>query len=93
VGGATSNREWIDIIDWTTILGVISVLPCAYFWGCGLAIELWSVRPPGDPALLLLAIWGSVPLSAVVGAYGSRYWWLVTALAIGTFLFVVLRLH
>jgi hypothetical protein len=89
----TGRREWIDIVDWTTILGVVSVLPCVYFWGCGLAMEVSSIRCPGDPAMLLLAILVSIPLSITVGAYGSRYWWLVTVIAIGTILFVGLRLH
>jgi hypothetical protein len=89
----TGHREWIDIIDWTTILGIISAVPCAYFWGSGLAIVIWKVNPPGDPFLLLLAILGSIPLSAVVGTYGSRYWWVITGIAIGTILLVGFRLH
>jgi hypothetical protein len=87
------HREWIDIIDWTTILGIISTVPCAYFWGSGLAIELWKAHPPGSPGVLLLAILGSIPLSATVGAYGSRWWWVATGVAIGTLLVVGFRLH
>jgi hypothetical protein len=93
MSATTGRREWIDIIDRTTILGIVSVLPCAYLWGSGLAIELWKVNPPGDPGLMLLAILGSIPLSAIVGAYGSRWWWVATAVAIGTLLFVGFRLH
>jgi hypothetical protein len=90
---ASGRREWIDVVDWTTILGIVSALPCVYFWAGGLAIELWKVNPPGDPLLLLLAILGSIPVSAVVGAYGSRWWWVATAVAIGTLLLVGFRLH
>lgn len=93
MGQMAGRREWIEIVDWTTILGTLSGLPAAYFWGCGLAMQMFRVRCPGDTFVVLIAILGSIPLSAVVGSYGSRYWWIVTAAATGTFIFFVLRLR
>jgi hypothetical protein len=87
------RRELVDIIDWTTIIGGLSVLPCAYFWGCGAALELFHVWCKGNTALVVLGVLLAVPLSGVAGTYGSRAWYVVTAASVGTLLFFVLRLH
>lgn len=87
------QREWIDVIDWTALLGVLSTLPCAYFWGCGLAHELFGTWCTGSTIFVLAGMFVSVPMSASAGAYGSRLWWSVTAIAVGTLLFFFLRLH
>ena len=86
------QREWIDIVDWTVILGTLSALPCAYFWFCMLA-HGHGVRCPGPTVVVLLFVFLAIPSSAVAGAYGYRIWWFVTVVAVGTLLFVVLRLH
>jgi hypothetical protein len=90
---ATDRRDWVDIFDWTTIFGLLSVFPNVYFWGCGLAHELFRISCPGSTVAVLLGILISIPLSATAGAYGSRLWWMVTAIASGTLFFFVLRLH
>jgi hypothetical protein len=89
----TDRREWFDIVDWTTVFGVLSALPCAYVWGCGLAHELFGIWCSASTIFALAGLFLSVPLSATAGAYGSRLWWSVTAIAIGTLLFFFLRLH
>jgi hypothetical protein len=87
------RRELLDIIDWTTVLGSLSVLPCAYFWGCGAVFELFHVWCKGNTALVLLGVLLAVPLSAVAGTYGSRAWYVGTVVSVGTLLFFILRLH
>jgi hypothetical protein len=89
------QREWIDVIDPPMICGVLSVLPLAYLGSCVLsAHELfgaWWCKE--SPVFMLIGIFLSVPLSAIAGAYGSRFWWLVTAISVGALLFFVFRLH
>jgi hypothetical protein len=87
------QRVWIDIIDPPLICGVLSVLPFAYVGGCLMAQAVLSYWCKGDTVIVLLAVFSSVPLSAIAGAYGSRYWWSVTAIALGMLLFFVFRLH
>ena len=88
------QREWIDIIDPPMICGVLSVLPCAYVGGCVLAHKLFGVWWCNEsPIYALMGIFLSVPLSAIAGAYGSRFWWLVTAISAGALLFFMFRLH
>ena len=91
--GGDKQRELIDIIDWTAIMGILSVLPVAYFWGCGAAFELFHIWCKGSTLPVLLGLFASVPLSAVAGTYGSRAWYLVTAVSVGTLLFFTFRLH
>jgi hypothetical protein len=88
-----SRREWIDIIDWTMIFGVLSALPCAYVWGCVSAQKLFGTWCPGNTVPVVLSVFASVPLSATAGAYGSRLWWLITATAVATIVLFVVRLH
>jgi len=78
---------------WTKLLGVLSILPVVYFWLVVLGPKSWLAHYPGKPASILLAILCSVPLSAGVAKRGSRLWYLVTAMAAGTLLFIGLRLH
>jgi len=86
--------EWIDIIDPPMVCGVLSVLPCAYVGACVLADEVFRVWwCKESPVYALIGIFLSVPLSAVAGAYGSRFWWLVTAISAGVLLFLMFRLH
>ncbi len=89
----SNRREIIDILDWTAVFGAVALLPCAYFWGCGLAHEVFGYWCRGDTLLLLLGLVVAIPLSGIAGLYGSRWWWSVTAIAIGTLLFFGLRLH
>ena len=89
------QREWIDIIDPPMICGVLSVLPFAYLAGCVLAVHkllaTWWCKE--SPVFMLIGIFLSIPLSAIAGAYGSRFWWFVTAISAGLLLFVMFRLH
>jgi hypothetical protein len=87
------QREWIDFIDPPMICGVLSVLPWAYFLGCGLAHELFGYWCKGSTIAALMGIFLSVLMSAIAGTYGSRYWWSVTAIELGMLLFFFLRLH
>ena len=89
----SDQREWIDIIDWTTLTGVLAACPSGYLWFCLAVFKLSNRACPFNPIVLLFCILGSIPLSAVSAIYGSRLWWLVTALGIGTLLFVGFRLH
>ena len=88
------QRELIDVIDPPMICGVLSVLPCAYVGGCVLARDLFGVWWCKESSVYaFIGIFLSVPLSAIAGAYGSRFWWLVTAISAGALLFFMFRLH
>lgn len=88
-----NQREWIDVIDPPLICGVLSVLPFVYVGWCLIAHALLGYWCTGDTVIVLLGIFSSVPLSAIAGAYGSRYWWSVTVIALAMLLFFVFRLH
>ena len=78
-------------------MGALSALPSLYFW---LYFWLWMLGPkswleryPGKPVPVLIAILCAAPLSAIAANRGNRIWYAVTAVSIGTSLFVGLRLH
>lgn len=83
---SSGKREMLDIIN--NITGGVSVLPCAYFWSCSVAFQLFHVRC--NPAPALIGMVAAVPVSAVAGTFGWRAWYLVTAASAGTFLFFIL---
>lgn len=82
------KRQTIDIIN--NSVGGLSVLPCAYFWGCGTLSELFHVGCKGSPGLALMGMFAAVPLSAVAGTFGWRAWYLATAASAGTLLWFII---
>ena len=87
------RREWIDVIDPPLICGVLSLLPVFYVGGCVSAQKLFGYWCRGSTILVLFGVFLSVPLSAIAGAYRSRFWWSVTGIALGMLLFFIFRLH
>ena len=83
----TGKREMLDIIN--NLTGGMSVLPCAYFWGCSAALELFHVRCNPAPPPALIGMVAAVPLSAAAGTFGWRAWYLVTVVSAGTLLFFI----
>ena len=78
---------------WTKIVGTLSILPALYFWLWILRPKFWLASYPGKPGMVLIGILCAIPLSIVVATRGSRVWYVVTAIALGTLLFVGFRLH
>jgi hypothetical protein len=78
---------------WTKIVGTLSILPALYFWLWILGPKSWLASYPGKPGMVLIGILCAIPLSIVVATRGSRVWYVVTAIALGTLLFVGFRLH
>jgi hypothetical protein len=82
------KREMIMIVN--AIAGGLSILPCAYFWGCSAADKLFHVACYASLGWALIGMVAAVPLSAVAGTFGWRAWYLVTAASAGTFLYLIL---
>jgi hypothetical protein len=78
---------------WIKIVGSLSILPSLYFWLWVLGPKAWLASYPGKPGPLLIGVLCSIPVSVVVANRGSRIWYLVIALALGTLLFIGFRLH
>jgi len=78
---------------WTRIVGTLSALPALYVWLWILGPKSWLAYYPGDPFAVLFGVLCAIPLSLAAAIRGSRIWFLVTAMAAGTLLFVGLRLH
>ncbi len=78
---------------WSKACGLLSVLPCIYFWFCLEIAPHMGISCPGSPGLVLLSVLASIPLSILAAYYWTRWWYSITIFAIATLLFVGLRLH
>jgi hypothetical protein len=83
---SSDKRGMLDIVN--NVTGGVSLLPCAYFWSCSAASQLFHLRCNPLPALMGMIV--ALPLSAVAGTFGWRAWYLVTAVSAGTFLYFAL---
>jgi hypothetical protein len=83
----STNRGWLKAC------GVLSIPPCIYFWFCLMIAPRLSISCPGSPALLLLSILASIPLSIVAAHYWIKWWYLVTGIAMASLIFVGFKLH
>jgi hypothetical protein len=75
------------------MLGSLSVLLVGYFWLALLSPIVWQPIFPGAGFVVLAALAISVLMSAIAAWTSSRRWYFATAAAVGTVLFVGLRMH
>ena len=78
---------------WANALGLASSLLVGYFWFALLTPRAWQPVFPGAGLVVVACLILSIFMSAIVGWVGSRRWYFATAAALGTFLFVGLRMH
>jgi hypothetical protein len=74
-------------------MGLLSILIISYFWLALLVPHTWQPVFPGAGFVVVAALLSAIVMSAVAGTAGSRRWYFVTAAALGTFLFLGLRMH
>jgi hypothetical protein len=73
-------------------MGILSLLPCTYFW-IGLAVSAIWKNVPWDLGFLMFCILFSVPVSILAAIRWTKRMYLVTAFALSTLLLVGLGLH
>jgi hypothetical protein len=78
---------------WANALGSASSLLVAYFWFALLTPHAWQPVFSGAGSIVVACIILSILMSTVAGWIGSHRWYFATAAALGTFLFVGLRMH
>jgi hypothetical protein len=80
-------------LGWIKTVGLLSTVPCAYFWLGIAAHVLWRIALPFNLFFILACIVLSIPASIVAAVRWVRWMYLVTVGAVSTLLFVVFRLH
>src|ERR1700733_7624148 len=92
-GSTPAPRTMRQELRWIRILGVLSVFPSLYFWAAMAAYELWRISIPGNPGFIVTCVLLSALASVVAAVQWTRWMYVVTAMAVSTFLFVGLRMH
>jgi hypothetical protein len=80
-------------LGWIKIAGILSILPCAYFWLSMAAVARWKADVPGDPFLIMLCVLLSIPLSIFAAIRWTRWMYVATLAQASTILLVGFRLH
>ena len=78
---------------WTNILGGTSLALVGYFWLALVLPRLWQPIFPGAGLVVVASLFLSLLMSALSGYCGSSRWYLASATALGTLLFIGLRMH
>lgn len=78
---------------WAAALGLISLALIVYFWLALLVPNAWRPVFHGAGFAVIACLLLSVVMSASAGWLGSRGWYLATVAALGTLLFLGLRMH
>jgi len=75
------------------VCGILGILCCVWFW------LFWFLGPHmhANPVMQLGPALGgdmiAIPLLAIAGRYWSRWFYIAALVALGTYLFVGLRIH
>jgi hypothetical protein len=77
---------------WIKIIGILSALSSVYLLAIIAAAAIWRINLPGWSDILI-AVLISVPTSIVAAVRWSKWMYLVTAVAVSTFLLLALGLH
>jgi len=90
--GAIVLRTTVPRLKWAKAIGVVSALPCAYFW-VGVAAALFGkIRLPYSPGRALLSIALSVPASIWAAVRWDRRMYAAAAVAVLTIVLIMLSL-
>jgi hypothetical protein len=71
------------------IVGVLSMLPCAYFWVGAVAGLVSKIQFPYDPGVVVLCVALSIPASVLAAIRWTRWMYAVTAVAVLTLVVVM----
>ncbi len=78
---------------WTLAVGCMSVITALYFWLTMFVSVGWLRQRPGDLFPLLVGICVSAGLSIFAAVKGANWWYISTALNVGSLIWVMLRFH
>jgi uncharacterized BrkB/YihY/UPF0761 family membrane protein len=74
-------------------LGLASLLVVSCFWLALLVPRIWRPVFPGAGLVVIAALVLSLTFSVLAASFGSPRWYFATVAALGTLLFVGLRMH
>jgi hypothetical protein len=70
------------------VLGVLSMIGVASMWAFLYEPKTWNIRFPGGYTAGGLTMVVSIVMSALAGMWGRRIWFVMTAIAIFTFVYI-----
>jgi hypothetical protein len=76
-------------LKWARVVGILSVLPCTYYWVGASAGLLRNIKFPYNPGAVMLSVALSVPASIWAANRWTRWMYAVTGIGIVTLVFVI----
>lgn len=77
---------------WMAAVGLVSIVPCFYFWIAWMTFVKWGVEIPADAGLELLGILLGLPLSVYAAIRWTKWMILPVLFNSATLVFVASRL-